>query len=169
CAGELAALGHPVDVYEWHEEIGGLVRYAIAPYREQREPLPAEQRLLEGLGVRFHLGTAVPPEALGAADAVFLGVGLGPDVPVHYPGDELAGVWDSLPFIEQLKTAAPPRVGSDVVVIGGGNTAMDVARESLRLGAERVTVVYRRTRALMPAYAHEVDEAEAEGVKFEWL
>jgi dihydropyrimidine dehydrogenase (NAD+) subunit PreT len=169
CAGELAALGHPVDVYEWHEEIGGLVRYAIAPYREQREPLPAEQRLLERLGVQFHLGVAVPPEALAAADAVFLGVGLGPDVPVHYAGDELAGVWDSLPFIEQLKTATPPRVGQDVVVIGGGNTAMDVARECVRLGAERVTVVYRRTRALMPAYAHEVDEAETEGVRFEWL
>jgi len=169
CAGELAALGHTVSVYEWHEEIGGLVRYAIAPYREQREPLPAEQRLLERLGVEFHLGTAAPPEALAAAGAVFLGVGLGPDVPVHYPGDELRGVWDSLPFIEALKTGAPPRVGRDVVVIGGGNTAMDVAREAVRLGAERVTVVYRRTRALMPAYAHEVDEAEAEGVRFEWL
>jgi glutamate synthase (NADPH/NADH) small chain len=169
CAGELAALGHAVTVYEWHDEIGGLVRYAIAPYREQREPLPAEQRLLERLGVEFHVGVPVPPEALAAADAVFLGDGLGPDVPVRYPGDELAGVWDSLPFIEALKTGAPPRVGRDVVVVGGGNTAIDVAREALRLGAERVTIVYRRTRALMPAYAHEVDEAEAEGVRFEWL
>jgi len=169
CAGELAALGHEVTIYEWHEEIGGLVRYAIAPYREQREPLPAEQRLLERMGVEFRLGTAAPPEELAGAGAVFLGVGLGPDVPVRYPGDELGGVWDSLPFIEALKTGAPPRVGRDVVVVGGGNTAMDVAREAVRLGAERVTVLYRRTRALMPAYAHEVDEAEAEGVRFEWL
>lgn len=169
CAGELAAHGHRVTVYEWHREIGGLVRYAIAPYREQRDPLPAEQRLLEGLGVEFRLGAAAPPEALAEADAVFLGVGMGPDVAIRYPGDELAGVWDSLPFIEALKTGPPPHVGRDVVVIGGGNTAMDVARESLRLGAEHVTLVYRRTRALMPAYAHEVDEAEAEGVRFEWL
>jgi dihydropyrimidine dehydrogenase (NAD+) subunit PreT len=169
CAGELAVLGYRVTVYEWHDEIGGLVRYAIAPYREQREPLPAEQRLLERLGVEFRLGTAAPPEALAAADAVFLGVGLGPDVPVHYPGDELAGVWDSLPFIEAMKTGSPPRVGGDVVVVGGGNTAVDVAREAVRLGADRVTIVYRRTRSLMPAYAHEVDEAEAEGVRFEWL
>jgi dihydropyrimidine dehydrogenase (NAD+) subunit PreT len=169
CAGELAALGHRVTVFECHDEIGGLVRYAIAPYREQVEPLPAEQRLLERLGVEFRLGTAAPHEALAAADAVFLGVGLGPDVPVNYPGDDLAGIWDSLPFIELLKTGSPPRVGREVVVVGGGNTAMDVARESLRLGAERVTVLYRRTRELMPAYAHEVDEAEAEGVRFEWL
>lgn len=169
CAGELAAFGYRVTVYEWHEEIGGLVRYAIAPYRELREPLPAEQRLLERLGVEFRLGTAAPPEALADADAVFLGVGLGPDVPVHYPGDELSGVWDSLPFIESLKTGAPPHVGRDVVVVGGGNTAIDVAREVVRLGARRVTVVYRRTRDLMPAYAHEVDEAEAEGVRFAWL
>ena len=169
CAGELAALGYDVAVYEWHEEIGGLVRYAIAPYREQRDPLPAEQRLLEGLGVEFHLGVAAPPDALAAADAVFLGVGLGPDLAVRYPGDELAGVWDSLPFIEAMKTGSPPRVGRSVVVVGGGNTAMDVARESLRLGAEQVTLAYRRTRELMPAYAHEVDEAEAEGVHFEWL
>jgi glutamate synthase (NADPH/NADH) small chain len=165
----LAALGHQVTVYEWHDEIGGLVRYAIAPYREQREPLPAEQRLLERLGVEFRLGVAAPPAELAAADAVFFGVGLGPDVAVHYPGDELAGIWDSLPFIEALKTGPPLRVGRDVVVIGGGNTAIDVAREAVRLGAERVTLVYRRTRALMPAYAHEVDEAEAEGVRFKWL
>jgi glutamate synthase (NADPH/NADH) small chain len=169
CAGELAAHGHRVTVYELHDEIGGLVRYAIAPYREQREPLPAEQRLLERLGVEFQLGTAAPPDALATADAVFLGVGLGADVAVDYPGSELAGVWDSLPFIETLKTGSAPRVGNDVVVVGGGNTAMDVARESLRLGATSVTVVYRRTRALMPAYSHEVEEAEQEGVRFEWL
>ena len=169
CAGELAALGHRATVYESHDEIGGLVRYAIAPYREQRDPLPAEQRLLEGLGVEFRLGTPAPADALADADAVFLGVGLGPDVAVSYPGDELGGVWDSLPFIEALKTGSPPRVGRDVVVIGGGNTAIDVACEAVRLGAERVTVVYRRTRALMPAYAHELAEAEGEGVRFEWL
>jgi glutamate synthase (NADPH/NADH) small chain len=169
CAGELAALGHRVTVYDWHREIGGLVRYAIAPYREQREPLPAEQRLLERLGVEFRLGAAAPSDALAAADAVFLGVGLGPDVAVQYPGDDLVGVWNSLPFIETMKTGLPPAVGSDVVVIGGGNTAIDCAREAVRLGAEHVTIVYRRTRALMPAYAHEVEEAEAEGVRFEWL
>ena len=83
----------------------------------------------------------------------------------RYPGDDLAGVWDSLPFIERLKTGEPPEIGSAAAVIGGGNTAVDVAREAVRLGAERVTLLYRRTRAEMPAYPQEVEEAEAEGVE----
>jgi glutamate synthase (NADPH/NADH) small chain len=168
-AARLAALGHEVTVYDERDEPGGLVRYAIAPYREQREPLPEEAAALAALGVRFRLGEHVDPGELDAADAVFLGVGMGADVEVRRPGDELPGVWRSLPFIEALKTGEPPNVGRDVVVVGGGNTAIDVAREAVRLGAERVTLVYRRTRAEMPAYGFEVDEAEAEGVRFAWL
>ncbi|HZO97963.1 MAG TPA: FAD-dependent oxidoreductase [Gaiellaceae bacterium] len=169
CAGELAALGHSVTVYDEHPEPGGLVRYAIAPYRIEREPLSEEAAALAALGVRFRLGEHVERAELDAADAVFLGVGMGADADVRYPGDDLPGVWRSLPFIEALKTGEPPAVGRDVVVIGGGNTAIDVAREAVRLGAELVTLVYRRTRAEMPAYAYEVDEAEAEGVRFLWL
>ena len=169
CAGELATLGHAVTVFDEHPEPGGLVRYAIAPYREQSEPLPAEAAALEALGVEFRLGKPVDPAELANADAVFLAVGMGPDTDVRYPGDELPGVWRSLPFIEAVKSGHPPDVGRDVFVIGGGNTAIDVAREALRLGAELVTLVYRRTRAAMPAYSYEVDEAEAEGVRFLWL
>jgi len=173
CAGELAALGYGVTVFDEHDEPGGLVRYAIAPYREQQDPLPAEAAALAALGVEFRLGVpsaaAEAQRAIDAADAVYLGVGLGPDTEVSYPGDDLPGVWNSLPFIEALKTGSPPRVGHDVIVVGGGNTAIDVAREALRLGADRVTMVYRRTRAEMPAYSHEIDEAEAEGVRFSWL
>ena len=167
CAGELAALGHTVTVFESREEVGGLVRFAIAPYRIEAEPLPAEQRALEALGVRFRFGAQVASlEELAAYEAVFLGVGLGDDVAMDLPGDELDGVWESLSFIEALKTGTPPEVGDRVVVIGGGNTAIDVARESIRLGASSVTIVYRRTRADMPAYGFEVDEAEEEGVSF---
>ena len=174
CAGELAARGYRVTVYEQREEIGGLARYAIAPYRIVREPLPAEMHVLQSLGVEFHLGTPVDgPGALDAlvadADAVFIGAGLGPDADVHYPGDGLPGVWESLPFIEALKIGESPEVGGRVVVIGGGNTAIDVAREAVRLGAAEVTLVYRRTRTEMPAYPHEVDEAEEEGVALSWL
>jgi len=174
CAGELAARGHDVTIYEEREEVGGLVRYAIAPYRIQRHPLPSEATALEQLGVELRLGAPVRSRtALAAiaaqADAVFLGVGMGADAGVRFPGDRLPGVWDSLPFIEAVKSDEPPPVGRSVVVIGGGNTAIDVAREALRLGAADVTLVYRRSEQEMPAYAYEVEEAREEGVRFHLL
>jgi len=174
CAGELAARGFDVTVYDERVEPGGLARFAIAPYRQQREPLPREVRALQRLGVKFELGLAIDtPDALAYVesfnDAVVLAVGMGPDSDVTYPGDELPGVWNSLPFIEAIKTGSPPDVGHSVAVIGGGNTAIDVAREALRLGADEVTLVYRRTRAEMPAYEHEVEEALEEGMRIEWL
>jgi dihydropyrimidine dehydrogenase (NAD+) subunit PreT len=174
CAGELAARGFDVTVYDEHVEAGGLARFAIAPYRLQREPLPQELRELAHLGVKFELGVAIDtPDALAYIesfnDAVVLAVGMGADADVSYPGDSLPGVWNSLPFIEAIKTGAPPDVGAAVVVIGGGNTAIDVAREAKLLGAETVTLIYRRTQAEMPAYPHEVEEARAEGVTVEWL
>jgi glutamate synthase (NADPH/NADH) small chain len=174
CAGELAARGFDVTVYDERVEAGGLVRFAIAPYRQQREPLPHELRALQRLGVKFELGLSIDtPDALAYLDsfndAIVLAVGQGPDAEISYHGDELAGVWNSLPFIEAIKTGDLPDVGESVAVIGGGNTAMDVTREALRLGATSVTLLYRRTRAEMPAYAHEVDEALEEGVEVEWL
>ncbi len=173
CAGELAALGYAVTVFDERDEVGGLVRYAIAPYRQLQEPLPDEAAALAAIGVEFRLGSHVGPGELEAiveeADAVFLGVGMGPDTQVSYPGDDLPGVWESLPFIERIKTAAPPAVGRHAVVVGGGNTAIDVAREALRLGASSTTLVYRRSEAEMPAYPHEVAEARAEGIRFEFL
>ena len=125
------------------------------------------------IGVEFRLGSHVGAAELRAivdeADAVFLGVGMGADTQVSYPGDDLPGVWESLPFIERIKTGAPPQIGNDAVVVGGGNTAIDVAREALRLGATTTTVVYRRSEAEMPAYPHEVAEARAEGIRFQFL
>jgi glutamate synthase (NADPH/NADH) small chain len=174
CAGELAARGYAVDVYDERPEPGGLARYAIAPYRQRREPLPAEMRLVADLGVAFHFEAAIDsPAALRAleerSDAIVLGVGMGSDLALALPGDELPGVWESLRFVEAIKTGHPPRVGRRAVVVGGGNTAVDVAREAVRLGATEVTLAYRRTEAEMPAYPHEVEEARAEGVRFRWL
>jgi dihydropyrimidine dehydrogenase (NAD+) subunit PreT len=173
CAGELALRGHSVTLYDERSEPGGLARFAIAPYRIGREPLPHELRMLRELGVALAFERTVDPAELGALvdenDAVFLGVGAGADTEVSYPGDELDGVWDSLDFIELIKLGTPPQVGRRVAVIGGGNTAIDVAREARRLGADDVTLVYRRTRREMPAYEHEVVEAEDEGVHFQWL
>jgi dihydropyrimidine dehydrogenase (NAD+) subunit PreT len=174
CAGELAARGHSVVLYDEREEPGGLVRYSIAPYRLTQEPLPQEYAALAELGVEFHLGQAIDrPEFLRelerSFDAVVLAIGMGADADVHYPGEHLSGVWESLPFIEALKCGRAPQVGRRVAVIGGGNTAIDVAREAVRLGADEVTLVYRRTQAEMPAYPHEVEEAKEEGVDFLFL
>jgi glutamate synthase (NADPH/NADH) small chain len=169
-AGELAARGYAVTVYD---ERAGLIRYAIAPFRQQSEPLPDEQAAIEKLGVEIRLGTKIDAkEALAEiekeAEAVFLGIGLGEDVDVKTPGDDLEGVWESLPFIEALKDGNPLKLGRRAAVIGGGNTAMDVAREAVRLGAE-VTVLYRRSQAEMPAFYHEYEQALDEGVTFKWL
>jgi dihydropyrimidine dehydrogenase (NAD+) subunit PreT len=174
CAGELASLGYSVTVYDERVEPGGLARYAIAPYRELREPLPAEAGVLSAVGVSFELGISIDtPEALAeieaSADAIVLAVGLGADSEVGISGEELAGVWNSLPFIESIKTGDVPSIGDTVVVIGGGNTAIDIAREARRIGARDVVVLYRRTQAEMPAYPHEVAEALDEGIRFEWL
>ena len=173
CAGELSALGHDVTVYDDRAEPGGLVRYAIAPYRQHNEPLPDELRGLRELGVAFEFEHEVDRwelrKLVRTHDAVFLGVGMGEDVSARLPGEQLPGVWPSLPFIEALKTGSPAHVGARVGVVGGGNTAVDVAIEAKRLGADEVTMLYRRTEAEMPAYAHEVELAREEGVELRFL
>ncbi len=172
-AGELAARGYSVTVHDERQEIGGLVRYGIAPYRQSNEPLPDEARLLTDLGVQFQLGSRIDAARLeeleSEFDAVVLAVGMGPDVDVSYEGDDLDGVWESLPFIERLKTGPPPKTGPRVAVIGGGNTAVDVAVEAKRLGADVSLLLYRRTENEMPAYEHEVELARHEGVEIRFL
>jgi glutamate synthase (NADPH/NADH) small chain len=173
-AGELALMGHDVTVYDERDEAGGLARFAIAPFRQQREPIPAEAARIAELGVKLELGRRIGSKAeLDAirvqADALVLATGMGEDVAVSYPGDDLPGVYESLPFIEALKRGEPLAVGSQAVVIGGGNTAIDCSREARRLGAGVVTLAYRRTEDEMPAFAHEVAEARDEGVGFHWL
>jgi glutamate synthase (NADPH/NADH) small chain len=172
-AGELAARGYAVTVFDEREEVGGLVRYGIAPYRQSNEPLPDEARLLEELGVSFELRTRVDGARLheleDVFDAVVLAVGMGPDIEVSYPGDDLEGVFESLPFIKNLKAGDAPPIGSRVAVIGGGNTAVDVAVEAKRLGADVSLLLYRRTEHEMPAYGHEVELAREEGVEIRFL
>ncbi len=174
CAATLAPLGYEVEIFDARKEVGGLVRYAIAPYRQVREPLPQEAERLQAMGVKIQLDTPIRGKEdlrrLEAEfDAIFLGVGLGEDADVRYDGDDLDGVYESLPFIEAVKDGLAPAVGRRAAVIGGGNTAMDCAREALRLGAEDVVVLYRRTESEMPAFRHEVLEAKEDGVRFLWL
>ncbi len=173
-AAFLEGAGFIVTIFDDRPKAGGLVRYAIAPYRLWDEPLPEEQSWLAGLGVEFRLEHPIQSpvdlrELEAEYDAVVLAVGLGPDVRTQYPGGELPGIYESLPFIEAVKTDRPPAMGRRVAVIGGGNTAIDVAREALRLGAAEVTLVYRRTEAEMPAYPEEVAGARREGIRFQFL
>lgn len=174
CAGELASLGYAVTMYDEHLEPGGLARYAIAPYRLHREPLPAEVRQIVDLGVTLRLGTTIDSverlrEIERAANAVFLGIGLGADTQLHLPGEGLRGVRSALPFIDDVKSGRERRVGSRVAVIGGGNTAIDVAREAVRLGARDVTVLCRESESAMPAAVHEIAEARTEGMRVQCL
>lgn len=174
CAATLAEKGYEVTVYDEHEDFGGLIRYAIAPYRINYSPIDEEVEMIKNLGVHFEMNTKVASkdqlqEIEDAHDAIFLGIGLGDDVELHYEGENLPGVWNSLDFIHAIKTGHPVKVGQSVAVIGGGNTAIDVAIEASRLGGVEVTMYYRRTESEMPAYDHEIEEARKEGIHFQFL
>ncbi|MDI7274927.1 MAG: FAD-dependent oxidoreductase, partial [Anaerolineae bacterium] len=172
CAYHLARLGHEPTVYEAENEVGGLLRHAIPAYRLPRAVLDREVSNVESLGVRFELnsrlGDNLSPERLREADAVFLAMGQGLSRPLGVPGEEAVGVLSGLGLLRRVAGGERPELGRRVVVIGGGNTAVDAARTAIRLGAQ-VTVVYRRTASQMPAIAEEVEAAEAEGVEFRYL
>ncbi len=177
CAAELAKLGYKVTVFESAPDLeGGQVTHAIAPYKQHIEPLPQEVEEVRRLGVEIRMGVTVgedlPVEELEEQyEAIFLGIGMDGDVQVDWEGSDLEGIYDSLEFIKQLKLGDRSKlhVGERVAVIGGGNTAIDVAREALRLGAKDVIILYRRTEEQMPAFKQEVKEAREEGVHFYWL
>ena len=173
CAYYLALLGHTVTVYESRPEAGGMLRYALPEYRLPKAVLAKELELIERLGVRFLLNSPVG-EGIGLNDlahqydAVFLAIGTWKEAWVYLPGTELTGVLPALPFLEGVARDAKLPVGRRVVVIGGGNAAIDSARSSRRMGAD-VTVIYRRERKDMPAIPEETEAAEHEGVHFLFL
>ena len=173
CAHRLATLGHEVTVFEAKAKSGGLNEYGLAPYKMADDFAQREVAFILGVGgisVEHgrRLGADLSLDSLRADyDAVFLGVGLGANNRLGIPGEERAGVEDATAFIERVRQASPgqpPAVGRSVVVIGGGNTAIDAAIQAKRLGAEDVTLVYRRGRAQMGATAWEQELAQTEGV-----
>ena len=172
CAYHLARLGFPVTVYEAEPEPGGMLRYGIPAYRLPRAVLAGEIQRIRSLGVEIRcgvrLGKGLPWSELDRHDAVFLATGAHRSRPLGLEGDHVPGVVPGLAFLRAVNGGVRPRLGRRVVVVGGGNTAVDCARTALRLGAE-VTVLYRRTREEMPALADEVDEALGEGVRFRFL
>ncbi len=173
CAGELAKLGHSVTVFEKRELAGGLSTYGIIGLREPVEVALAEVEMVRRLGVeiktQMELGRNLSWEELRTQfDAVFLSIGLGAVPTLGIPGEEQ--VVDGLEFIEAAKLNPHQlRVGTQVAVIGAGNTAMDCATIAKRMGAERVTVVYRRSEKEMTAYPHEYSFVKNEGVEFRFL
>lgn len=172
CAYFLALLGHRVTVFEAMKEAGGLMAYGIPEYRLPKEVVKREIGRIAHLGVEIRtgarIGVDIPFDHLTAHDAVFLSPGAGISANLDIPGEEHTNVLKGLDFLRHTN-AKPSKVkGREVLVIGGGNTAMDVARSALRLGAQ-VIVAYRRTRAEMPAFGEEIDDAEEEGTVLQFL
>jgi glutamate synthase (NADPH/NADH) small chain len=175
CAHELRKRGHDVVVFEAQSVPGGLNTLGIAAYKISTQFALFEVELVRQIGIDLRLNQRVTPDALKSLlvefDAVFLGVGLGRTAPLGIEGEDLPGVWEALDFIAQTHTRplAECEVGREVLIIGAGNTAIDVATAAKRLGAERVTIAYRRGEEAMPAFAYEYELAKADGVYFEWF
>lgn len=171
-AHHLLRYGHAVVLFDKHPHAGGMLRYGIPAFRLPRPVLDAEINGIQRLGAEFRLGKQLGrdmtlDELRRDFDGVFLAVGAQKSRGLGCPGEELAT--PALAFLEQLTDGPAPAVGTDAIVVGGGNTAMDACRCAVRLGAKSVRVLYRRTRAEMPCLMEEVEAAEAEGVKIEYL
>ncbi len=175
CAYFLARLGYKPDVFESEARPGGMLAQAIPAYRLPREELAREVRMIERLGVTIETGKTLGQDFtlsdLREQDyqAVFLAVGAPDGTPLDIPGAEAKGVTEAMAFLRHYNIRGSVPVGRNVAVIGGGNAAIDAARTAIRLGAKSVTVLYRRTREEMPAYAEEIEEALQEGVTLRTL
>ncbi len=164
--------GHGVRVFDKMPKAGGLLRYGIPAYRLPKDVLDAQIQALESMGVEFTLNTELGKQ-VKLADlrkdyaAVFLATGAWSEVSTNLDGEDKAV--SAMQFLQDVALGKKVKTGDKVVVIGGGNAAIDAARTALRLGAASVTIAYRRTRAEMPALADEVEAAEQEGIKFLFL
>lgn len=187
CAAELRRHGIDVTVFEARSRAGGLCAYGIVPWRHAREMTAHEVAEVERAGVEIRRETWVGEAGSGPAtvsvpaadllatyDAVFLGLGLGRSRRLGVPGEDLEGVVDALALLEPVATGTTTdhgarAVGRRVAVIGGGSTALDAAAAATQLGAEEVTVFYRRGEAEAPAYPHAIELARSLGVRLHWL
>lgn len=184
CAADLAKMGHSVTIFEALHVAGGVLMYGIPEFRLPKEIVQAEIEYVKSLGVEIRLDSvmgklATVDELLASGyDAVFLGTGAGLPMFLNIPGENFNGIYSANEFLTRVNLMkaylfpeydTPVKIGRRVAVIGGGNVAMDAARCALRLGAEEVYIVYRRSRAEMPARREEVENAEEEGVIFKFL
>ena len=176
----LALKGHSVKIYDAMPKMGGMLRYGIPAYRLPKDVLDREIELIAEYGVELinnvKIGRDISFEEIkNSSDATVIAVGAWRSSSMRVPGEELSGVVGGIDFLREVSLYnagacdAPDIKGKRVVVCGGGNTAMDACRSAIRLGAEEVSVVYRRTRAEMPAEVEEIDDAEEEGVVYRFL
>jgi NADPH-dependent glutamate synthase beta subunit-like oxidoreductase len=172
-AYHLARRGHGVEIRDAGNEPGGMMRYGIPAYRLPREVLGAELERIAALGVQMTGGHRVEDLAAereeGHFDAVFVAVGAHLSKRVDIPARDAGRIVDAVSFLRNVASGERPAIGRRVAVYGGGNTAMDAARTARRLGADDAIIVYRRTRAQMPAHEEEAEDAEREGVRINWL
>ena len=175
CAYYLAVKGYPVTVFEKEDKLGGMLTLGIPGFRLDKAVVNAEIDILREIGVEFKTGVEVgkdvslPQLRAEGYKAFYLGIGASRGAKLGVPGEELAGVFTGIDFLRDVNLEKPVSIGKRVAVVGGGNVAIDVALTALRLGAEDVTIVYRRSRDEMPAAADEIAEAEEEGVRFMYL
>lgn len=171
CAYYLALMGHGVTVYEEREQLGGMLRYGIPSYRFPREKLDAEIESILSLGIEVHTGVTVGRDIWlekleQEYDCIYIAIGAHQDKKTGIPGENSKNVISAVEMLRSIgDNEMPDFTGKQVVVIGGGNVAMDVTRSSIRLGADKVTCVYRRRQADMTALPDEITGALAEGAE----
>lgn len=170
----LARAGHQIEVFDAMPRGGGMLHYGIPEYRLPKDIVDKEIDLISRMGVKFTFNTRIGSDVsldylTREYDAVFLGIGAWQSSAMRCKGEDLPGVIGGIDFLRQAAMNGDVQIGEKVAIVGGGNTAMDAARTAVRLGAGEVMVLYRRTRAEMPAEDIEIVEAEEEGVIFKYL
>lgn len=174
-AYDLARAGYKVTVFEAADKLGGMLSSCIPSFRLDGQDLAGEIEAIASLGVEFKTNAPVGKDMTlqslkdDGYEAIFLGIGAQEGMRLGIKGEDMAGSISAVDFLKAVSAGDRPAVGKRVAVIGGGFTAVDAARTAVRLGAEEVFILYRRTREEMPASADEIDEAEAEGVKIMYL
>lgn len=173
-AYQLIRFGHAVEVFEAQDKAGGMLRYGIPQYRLPKELLDKEISLIEKMGVKINYNKKLGKDIFFKDlrqnyDAVLLAIGAWSAAKMRVEGEEVPGVYKGIDFLFRVTNKEKIKLGDNVLVVGGGNTAMDCARTALRMGVKNVTIVYRRTKTEMPALPFEIVEAEHEGIRFNFL
>ncbi|MBQ8165343.1 MAG: FAD-dependent oxidoreductase [Clostridia bacterium] len=169
----LRAKGHDVTIYDKMPKMGGMLRYGIPEYRLPKAVLDIEIEAIEGMGVKMVNNVLTDAEMFeklrNENDAVLIAIGAWTSSKMRIPGEDLEGVYGGIDFLRSIALGETLPLGKRVAVVGGGNTAMDACRSAVRVGADEVYVIYRRTRDEMPAEKVEIEEAEEEGVIYKFL